>query len=165
MRYLVLAALCLSAVPGAALAAADAQQAGSRGHTIVMPDQLSWQPAPPGLPEGAQIAVLDGDPTASSGTFTMRVKMPAGYSVAPHAHPTDEDLTILSGTLRYGGAPQSGSGTIDLGPGSFVFLPGQMPHHVSAPQGVEFQLHGNSPFGITYVNPADDPRQEQAKTK
>ena len=35
---------------------------------FVTPDKINWKPAPAGLPPGAQIAVLAGDPT-SEGPF------------------------------------------------------------------------------------------------
>ena len=56
------------------------------------PDQVKWGPAPPFIPPGAQLAVLEGDPMASSGDFTIRLKMPDGYKVAPHTHPTGKML-------------------------------------------------------------------------
>src|SRR5258708_19966121 len=60
------------------------------------PDQIKFGPAPPFLPAGAQLAVLEGDPMASSGDFTIRLKMPAGYKVAPHTHPNRENVTVIS---------------------------------------------------------------------
>ncbi len=65
-------------------------------------DQIKWGPAPPFVQPGAQIAVLEGDPTASSGDFTIRIKMPNGYKVAPHWHPKRENVTVLAGTLKVG---------------------------------------------------------------
>ena len=66
------------------------------------PDQVKFGPAPPFLPPGAQLAVLEGDPMASTGDFTIRLKMPDGYKVAPHTHPSRENVTVLSGTLKVG---------------------------------------------------------------
>ena len=66
------------------------------------PDQVKFGPAPPFLPPGAQLAVLEGDPMASSGDFTIRLKMPDGYRIAPHTHPHRENVTVISGTLKVG---------------------------------------------------------------
>ncbi|HEY6868841.1 MAG TPA: cupin domain-containing protein, partial [Novosphingobium sp.] len=60
------------------------------------PAELKWVPAPPGLPAGAEIAVVKGDP-GKAGMFTIHLKTPANYSVAPHWHPTDEHVTLVSG--------------------------------------------------------------------
>ena len=40
------------------------------------PDQVKFGPVPPFIPPGAQLAVLEGDPMASSGDYTIRLKMP-----------------------------------------------------------------------------------------
>ncbi len=44
---------------------------------------------------------VDGDP-AAKGLVTVRFMMPAGYQIAPHWHPTDEHITVLSGTFSIG---------------------------------------------------------------
>lgn len=59
-------------------------QAG-RSQNAFRPDQIKWGPPPPFVNAGAQFAVLEGDPTASSGDFTIRIKMPDGYKIAPHS--------------------------------------------------------------------------------
>jgi len=87
-----------------ALAAVAALFAGQPAHAqnAFTPDQVKFGPAPPFLPPGAQLAVLEGDPMASTGDFTIRLKMPDGYKVAPHTHPNRENVTVLSGTLNVG---------------------------------------------------------------
>jgi hypothetical protein len=60
------------------------------------PDQVKWGPAPPFIPAGAQLAVLEGNPMADSGDYTIRLKMPDGYKIAPHTHPVRENVTVLS---------------------------------------------------------------------
>jgi len=52
------------------------------------PDTIHWGPAPPVVQKEAQFAVLEGDPTASSGDYTIRLKMPDGFRIAPHWHCT-----------------------------------------------------------------------------
>ena len=71
------------------------------GHTIVPPQEINWGPAPAMLPPGAEAAVLFGDPS-EDGLFVLRLKLPASYSVAPHTHPVDEVITVISGTFRLG---------------------------------------------------------------
>src|SRR5689334_6430522 len=56
--------------------------------------KVVWHSGPPTLPRGAKIAVLEGDP-AKEGLFTMRIKLPAGTTIAPHWHPRDERVTVL----------------------------------------------------------------------
>src|SRR5262249_33900413 len=61
---------------------------------------IGWQVSE-SLPPGANVAVLEGDPS-KEGFFTMRIEMPDGYRVPAHWHPKRERLTILSGTLNLG---------------------------------------------------------------
>ena len=70
-------------------------------HTMITPTDVKWGPAPKVLPAGAQAAVLFGDPT-KEGLFALRVKFPAGYAIAPHTHPVDEVVTVISGTFNLG---------------------------------------------------------------
>src|SRR4051812_41620769 len=96
VRLLLTTAILL----GAMLAAAQDNKPamGSSTHVMVDGAQVQWGPAPPVLNKGAQAAVLSGDPS-KTGPFVIRLKMPAGYRVAPHWHPTDEHVTVLSGTF------------------------------------------------------------------
>src|SRR5271167_4122488 len=64
-------------------------------------DGLTWGPAPPGRPEGAQIAVLSGDPS-KDGLYVLRLKMPANYKLPAHNHPTSEYVTVISGKFHIG---------------------------------------------------------------
>jgi quercetin dioxygenase-like cupin family protein len=122
------------------------------------PDQVKYGPPPAFLPPGAQFAVLEGDPTASSGDFTIRLKMPDGYRIAPHTHPHRENVTVLSGTLRVGMGSQFDPGKMmGFGAGSFAYLDPTMPHYAAASGETVIQIHGASPAQINYINPADDP--------
>src|ERR1700681_867230 len=95
------------------------------------PDQVKFGPAPPFLPPGAQLAVLEGDPMASTGDFTIRLKIPDGYKVAPHWHPNRENVTVLSGTLKVGMGDKFDSAHMMSFPaGSFAFLDPDMPNYV-----------------------------------
>jgi quercetin dioxygenase-like cupin family protein len=91
----------LSVVLVLVLAALFAAQP-SQAQNAFTPDQVKFGPAPPFLPPGAQLAVLEGNPMGSSGDFTIRLKMPDGYKAAPHTHPNRENVTVLSGTLKVG---------------------------------------------------------------
>ena len=138
----------------AALCAAQPSQA----QNAFTPEQVRFGPAPPFLPPGAQLAVLEGDPMASSGDFTIRLKMPDGYKVAPHTHPNRENVTVLSGTLKVGMGDQfEARKMMSFGPGSFAYLDPSMRHYAAASGETVIQIHGPSPVKFNYINPADDP--------
>jgi quercetin dioxygenase-like cupin family protein len=128
-------------------------------HVTTPVDDVKWSPAPAAFPKGAQIVVLNGDPS-KDGLYVLRLKFPAGYKVAAHNHPNDENLTVVSGALRFGHGDKldEQKGTL-LKAGSFAMTPKGMNHYVVVAEETVVQIHAIGPSGITYVNPADDPRK------
>lgn len=130
-------------------------------HIATTADELKWGPAPPALPPGAEMAVVSGDPSKAGVAFTIRTKFPDGYKVAPHWHPTDENVTVLQGTINLGmGDKFDESAVKQLPAGSYSLMPKNMRHFAFASGETILQIHGIGPFEITYVNPADDPRRK-----
>ena len=127
------------------------------------PPPLKWGPAPAVFPGGAQMAVLAGDP-GGNGLFTVRLKMPNGYKIAPHTHPTDENVTVISGNFRVGmGDKFDSKGMMTLHAGGFVTAPQKMAHYAEAQGETIVQVHAIGPFALTYVNPADMPKAAAKK--
>jgi hypothetical protein len=114
------------------------------------------------LPD-AQLAVLEGDPTASTGDFTIRLKMPDGYRIPPRWHPHRENATVISGHFKIGmGDTCDESKMLTFPAGSFGYMDPSMHHYVMASgKVVVVQVHGMSPLEINYINPNDDPRNEK----
>jgi len=149
------------AQPAAAAAAGAGAGAGHEGHVVITPEQVKWEDAKM-LPAGAKVAVLEGDPT-KEGFFTIRAKLPAGYKIPPHFHPCPERLTVLSGTFHVGaGERVDESAGKTLAAGSYTVMPPQMRHYAWAEGETVVQVSTIGPWGITYVNPDDDPRKQQA---
>jgi quercetin dioxygenase-like cupin family protein len=149
------------ALLGLALVAAadDANQ----HHLLPSASAVQWGAPPPVFPAGMKFAVIEGDP-ASKGLVTVRLKMPAGYKIPPHWHPTDEHVTVLAGSLGIGMGD-----TLDteqgqlLKVGGYAVAPANMHHYAWTPSGATVQVHMNGPFALTYVNPADDPSKSAKK--
>jgi len=133
--------------------------AGSAAQAKTSHSSLKWMAGPPGLPAGSTFAVLSGDP-GKEGMFTVQIKMPAGYAVPPHHHPTDEKVSVKSGgPLTYGTGDKvdpGHSGTLEMG--YHVTLEANMNHWVSTTDPALIEVSAMGPFQITYVNPKDDPR-------
>jgi quercetin dioxygenase-like cupin family protein len=155
----------------AILAAADAS-AGDEGkghspaaaHVVLGANELHWTDAPPSLPRGARLAVIQGDPSAAGGLVTVRLKMPKGYTIPPHFHPTDEAVTVLSGSFGMGmGDALDRSAAKVLAPGGWGLMPRGEHHFAIATAETVVQVHMVGPFEITYVNPEDDPRLRASK--
>jgi quercetin dioxygenase-like cupin family protein len=136
-------------------------QDAPRAEVLVRSAEVKWMDGPPSLPAGAKFAVLSGDPT-KDGLFVMRIKMPADYKIPPHSHPADEHVTVISGTLFVSRGdvfdPQKAK---DLPEGSYALLPGKSTHFAFAKSETVVQLNSEGPWGITYANPADDPRKDK----
>jgi hypothetical protein len=128
-------------------------------HVLVPADKVQWGPAPPVLPAGAQIAVLEGNPS-EKGPVTLRLRFPANYDIPAHWHSMAERVTVLSGAFHVGmGDTLDRHTSQTLEPGGFVSLPATMHHFgwTSTPTVVQINLEG--PFDIFYVNPADNPQK------
>jgi hypothetical protein len=133
-------------------------QAGEH-HRIVTPSDLKWVDLG-SLPPGAKVAVIEGDPN-KEGMVTIRVKLPPNYRVAPHYHSTVERSTIMSGTLNIGmGEKFDAQKTSAMPPGTVLLMPPKMAHFAWTRDEVIFQLNVMGPWTVTYVNPADDPRNK-----
>ena len=129
---------------------------------VFTPDTIPWGPAPPFVAPGAQLAVLEGNPGASSGDYTVRLKMPDGYRIAPHWHPQRENVTVISGTFKVGmGDIFETNKMTALPAGSFAFLDPDMHHYAMASGEVVVQIHGMAPLQFNYVNPQDDPSRNK----
>ncbi|HKW25220.1 MAG TPA: cupin domain-containing protein [Terriglobales bacterium] len=125
------------------------------------PDAVQYGAVPPFIPAGAQLAVLEGDPMASSGDYTVRLKMPDGYRIAPHWHPKRENVTVVEGTLKVGMGDRFNESSMASFPtGSFAYLDPDMHHYVQASGEVVVQIHGMAPVQFNYVNPKDDPSRK-----
>lgn len=116
---------------------------------------------PPILPKGFQIAVLEGTPPFSEPkSFAFLLKFPKNYVVPPHTHAVEERVTVLKGTLNLGdGDKVDKKKTKPLKVGGVVAVPAGGSHYAWTSEETIVHVQGVGPFGITYRNPKDDPRQ------
>jgi len=142
--------------PPAAAAPVMAEEAGP--HVMLTAAELQWGDAPPALPKGSKVAVLEGDPS-KPGPFTMRAQVPAKYKIPPHWHPAVEHVTVITGEVYMGSGEKFDEATAKKLPaGGFAVMPTKYVHYFFTKKKAVIQIHGIGPWGITYVNPADDPR-------
>jgi quercetin dioxygenase-like cupin family protein len=133
-------------------------QPGESTFRSILPEQIDWKPFP-AFPEGAQLAVLIGDPT-QPGPYVVRVKVPAGVKLMPHKHPEDRIYTVMSGVFYVGLGQAFDEGRLNAyPPGCVIVLPGDTPHFHWAKSGEYVtQVTAIGPLGLEYVNSKDDPR-------
>src|SRR5438876_6481819 len=142
-RVLALALIACAVLAGPALA-----QGVSDAQIFINSKDIKWTDAPPSMPKGAKVAVLQGDP-GKTGPFVIRLKTPAGYKVAPHWHSQEENLTVLSGTLYLGmGDKLDTKSAHALSAGGFHLLPGKLHHYAFSKVPTVVQINSNGRFDI-----------------
>lgn len=153
-----LSAAALGGIAALACLPASAGDQTEGAHVVLQPDEFEYQPGPASLEEGAEYAVLYGDPGAEE-VFAMRLKMPDGFHIAPHSHPRPEIVTVISGTVLLGSGEEADrDATTRLETGSFFAFDPGMVHYVFTEGETVVQLNSTGPWEIEYVDPADDPR-------
>ena len=153
-------ALIASPIRAQAKPASTAQATKPGGATAAAPS-LKWGPAPAVFPAGAKMAVESGDPS-KSGEFTVRLSLPANYRIPPHWHPTDEHVTIHSGTFYVGmGDALDKTKTKPMAAGDTGTVPAKMNHYALTKGATVLSVRAEGPFAMTYVNPADDPQRKK----
>ena len=96
---------------------------------IADPATLTWKPLE-GVPNGAEVALLSGDP--ATGASEVVIRLPAGYLFPHHSHTSREVLFLSKGEFTYiadDGTKQN------LGPDSYLNLPSGTKHSVLCAQG------------------------------
>jgi quercetin dioxygenase-like cupin family protein len=139
------------AVAALALAAGAVAAPPPPGTLQVQPESIEWRTGNPSLPAGTQIAVLEGDPKAA-GLFTIRLKVPAGARLAPHWHPREERVTVLSGLVLVGfGDAIDEAAARRFGGGAFYVNPPRSHHFVLFPQDSLVQITGVGPWEVHFL--------------
>jgi hypothetical protein len=133
-----------------------AAEMGSMPDHVIQPlNTVKWQPSEfPGL----TMAVLQGDPSKAGEPFTVLFKAPKGFKFAPHFHPTDENVFVLQGKMGLGMGDTMDISGAEVGVGSYARVAKDAHHFAWSKEGAIFSINAIGPFGITFVNPKDDPR-------
>lgn len=130
---------------------------GQASHSVAAQNSEQWGPAPAIFPPGAEMAVLQGDPSKTE-EFTVRLRLPNGYKIPPHTHPTTENVTVLAGTFLAGSGSQFVESQLEaIGQNGFLSIPAEHAHYAMARGLTVVQVHAIGPFALTYVNAADNP--------
>ncbi len=119
-NLLIVGMVCVLAVFGASV------NADEKKKLIVTPFQeAEFKPVDPKQPDGAQMAVLWGDPEKGPSAMLLKFKK-GGNSL--HIHTSDYHLTMVQGTMKHWGEGEQEATAKPLGPGSYWFQPGDQAH-------------------------------------
>ncbi|HLA74800.1 MAG TPA: cupin domain-containing protein [Gammaproteobacteria bacterium] len=156
----VIAASLALALGAPVMAPALTTEPATEGQISIAPSEIKWIDAP-SIGPGAKLAVLEGD-IKQAVPFTMRIMLPPNFKVPAHVHPVFERVTVLSGTFHLGIGEQFDSAKAKTYPaGGVAMMPPGMPMFAyTTDEETVIQIHGTGPWGINYLNPADDPRNK-----
>jgi quercetin dioxygenase-like cupin family protein len=137
-------------------ASAVAQTA--EGVVAMTPAEMKWAAQGGLAAPGMEQLNLLGDP-AKPGPYTLRLKFPKGFKIAPHTHPDSREVTILSGTFATGYGEKFDAGNLKVLPaGSFYTEPANIPHYIEIEEDTVLQVSGMGPSGRRFVNPPETPK-------
>ncbi|MDJ0633002.1 MAG: cupin domain-containing protein [Xenococcaceae cyanobacterium MO_188.B29] len=123
-KFIRTAVILLLLLAGILFSAQSALAVENTQSAIADPSTLTWQPLA-GIPEGAEVAVLSGNPATSASEVMIR--LPAGYLFPHHSHSSREILFWSEGEFTYiadDGSKQT------LAPDSYLNLPSGTKHSV-----------------------------------
>jgi hypothetical protein len=162
----LLAAVGVAQTPPTKLMAVEQKKSGgeaSRG--LVMPGSEQWLDIPaaalvgtPSVEMGGtvKIAVLQGDPMTAGRSYTLRLSCTDGTKIAPHWHPTTENVTVIKGTFLLGmGAKWDDAAMKEIPVGGFASAAPQMRHYALCKGDGVVQVNGIAPFVVNFVGPDD----------
>ncbi|MBY0324200.1 MAG: cupin domain-containing protein [Reyranella sp.] len=115
------------------------------------PAEMKWQSQGGLARPGMEQVNLVGDP-AKPGRYTLRLKFPKGFTIAPHTHPDSREVTIISGTFATGYGERFDADKLKILPaGSFYTEPANVPHYIEIKEEVVLQVSGTGPSGRLFV--------------
>src|SRR5579862_4674907 len=138
---LVLPACAASAQTNAPAKSAKRKPVAAKSSAIVVePGSEKWGDVPaaalvgtPSVEMGGtlRLAVIQGDPTKAGRTYTLRLSCTDGLKIAPHWHPTTENVTVVTGAAAVGiGSQWNEAALKDVPIGGYFSAGPQMRHFV-----------------------------------
>lgn len=145
----------------------------SGGAMIVEPGSEQWGDIPAaalvGTPSVAiggtlRVAIIQGDPMTAGRTYTLRISCTDGAKVAPHWHPTRENVTVIKGAAAVGmGSKWDDAALKNVPTGGFFWAEPHMNHFAECKGDTIMQVHGVAPFVINFVSPDDSQPAKKSK--
>ena len=133
---------------------------------VVAPGDLSYAPLPAAFVSGKpsventgslDVAVVAGDPS-KTGSYTVYARCSDGYKIAPHWHPTTENVTVLQGGMGIAmGSKWESSALKSIPTQGFFSAPAGMRHYAQCNGDTLIEIYGNGPFKINFVSAAMRP--------
>lgn len=117
---------------------------------IVRPQDVEFTaPLPRGMPAGAKLAVLEGDPSQAK-TFMLRLRLDKGQQIPVHAHSYSERFFVVSGKASFATGDAFETDKLQpLAVGSVGVVPANHNHYARAEaDNTVIQIFGVGPFDM-----------------
>ena len=149
------------------IASANAQP-GERGQLRMTQQEIinakATGPTAPGSSNlsAVQVIVIHGDPS-KAGLYTILLKVAANTKIAAHLHPDDRVGTVVSGTWYFGYGDKFDKSKLKKLPVGSIYseVEGQNHFAMTGNKPAIVEITGYGPSGVTYVNSADDPKNQK----
>jgi hypothetical protein len=161
----VVMAAAVAQTPPAKQAPAAKKSGGGAGGAVVLPGSEQWMDIPAAAMAGTpsvemggtlKVAILQGDPMTAGRSYTIRLSCTDGTKIAPHWHPTTENVTVIKGTLLLGmGSKWDDAAMKEIPAGGFASATAQMRHYAACKGDSVLEVHGIAPFLVNFVGPDD----------
>ncbi|RYY59457.1 MAG: hypothetical protein EOO05_13185 [Chitinophagaceae bacterium] len=145
---------------------ASSQQADSSGLRMTAKELIALRSDGPQAPGSSnlaavQVVVIFGDPSRQ-GLYTILLKVAANTKIPAHLHPDDRVGTVVSGTWYFGYGKNFDEKKLKKLPVGSVYSEVANEDHfaMTGKEPVVIALTGYGPSGVTYVNAADDPKNQ-----
>jgi len=129
---------------------------------VVEPGSEKWGDVPaaalvgtPSVEMGGtlKVAIIQGDPMTPGRSYTLRLSCTDGLKIAPHWHPTTENVTVVKGGAAVGmGSKWDDAAMKDVPLGGFFSAGPQMRHFAQCKGDSILQVHGIAPFVVNFVS-------------
>lgn len=138
----------------------DCQFSTDKGYMIT-PKDRKWVEADQIFYPGAKVVRLFGN-SQCPGSYTTIVKLPKNFEIKPHLHSTYEQFMVLSGIFHFAmGDKIDKAKGMPLKEGSYMYCPPGTHHYFWTEEETVLMIQGEGPWGISYINPMDDPRNKK----
>lgn len=146
-RTALATSLLVLTLPGAAVGQAEV---GGHGFT---PETAPWRDGPwPGV----QIASLERSGEGDQASITFWMRLPDGFWIMPHRHPSAKRVNVIRGTILMGhGDSLDLDSVTPIAAGGFALVPRGTNHYEGARGETIVQFSAVGPWATTYVTPGE----------
>ncbi|MEN8376512.1 MAG: cupin domain-containing protein [Gemmatimonadota bacterium] len=115
---------------------------------LIPTDSIAWRETASGM----AFALVAGSTRDEGGSYGLLARLDEGQWIAPHWHPRDKHIVVLSGVLLIGSGPSGDpEGARELAAGGATTVPAEAVHYEGARGRTVVLFYGEGPLTTTFV--------------